>query len=199
MTAQYDQHTLTTWDLRFLALAEHIAEWSKDPSTKVGAVVSRGRLMVSMGFNGFPARVSDLPERYADRDTKLRMTVHAEANAILHAHQPIHGCTLYVSAPPCASCAALIVQSGIFRIVYREPAPEFAERWRADMTAAFTMFTEADVIRCPVGGMELAGVSARQPSQMALVSTGRAFRPIVPRLVMGDSGPIVCGEHEDCA
>ena len=27
------------WDLRFLELAKHISDWSKDPSTKVGCII----------------------------------------------------------------------------------------------------------------------------------------------------------------
>ncbi len=44
------------WDGRFLNLAKHISEWSKDPSTKVGCVVvGIDREIRSTGFNGFPA------------------------------------------------------------------------------------------------------------------------------------------------
>ena len=50
---------LDKWDHRFLALAEHISHWSKDPSTKVGAVIThRSKRVVSMGFNGLPAGVA---------------------------------------------------------------------------------------------------------------------------------------------
>lgn len=140
-----DREQIGRWDLRFLELAEHIAAWSKDPSSKVGAVVARGKLVVSLGFNGFPAWVSDAAERYADRETKLRMVVHAEANALLNAQQSVRGCSLYVSRPPCASCAGLIIQAGIDRVVHREADADFAKRWEADMKAASTMFREAGV------------------------------------------------------
>jgi dCMP deaminase len=43
------------WDLRFLTLAKTVSTWSKDPSTKVGAViVDKNRRVVSLGYNGFP-------------------------------------------------------------------------------------------------------------------------------------------------
>ena len=43
------------WDIRFLKLATHISDWSKDPSTKVGCVVvGPDREIRSTGFNGFP-------------------------------------------------------------------------------------------------------------------------------------------------
>ena len=50
---------LDKWDRRFLGLAAHVAEWSKDPSTQVGAVVANGKKVVSLGFNGFPQGMSD--------------------------------------------------------------------------------------------------------------------------------------------
>ncbi|MBI2669577.1 MAG: hypothetical protein HYX20_00290 [Candidatus Yanofskybacteria bacterium] len=59
------------WDRRFLALAEFVAQWSKDPSTKTGAVIvdSNNRL-VSVGYNGFPRGVNDSPERLENREIK---------------------------------------------------------------------------------------------------------------------------------
>ena len=62
------------WDRRFLELANFVASWSKDPSTKVGAVIVRAdRTVASMGFNGFPRGVLDHEGRYADRATKYAM------------------------------------------------------------------------------------------------------------------------------
>ena len=77
---------LTKWDLRFLKLAHHVGQWSKDPSTKVGAViVDAQRRVLGIGYNGFPRGVDDSPGRYHDRPTKLDMVVHAETNAIMNA------------------------------------------------------------------------------------------------------------------
>ena len=56
------------WDKRFVELSKHVATWSKDPSTQVGAAVVDGQLcVVSLGFNGFPRGVDDSPELYADK------------------------------------------------------------------------------------------------------------------------------------
>ena len=53
---------------RYLALAHHIAAWSRDPSTKVGAVLVRpDHTIASIGYNGFPRGVNDDPARLADR------------------------------------------------------------------------------------------------------------------------------------
>ena len=139
--------TLDHWDRRFLSLADFIAKWSKDPSTQVGAVVthSKSRRIVSTGFNGFPAGVEDAPERLFDRATKYEMIVHAEQNALMFAGQHAEGCTLYVTPlPPCALCAALIIQAGIVRVV--SSPPDFAhERWGETARIAKVMFQEAKV------------------------------------------------------
>ena len=108
------------WDARFLEQAELIAGWSKDPSTGVGAViVDPKNRVVSQGFNGFPRACADDADLLADRDEKLRRTLHAEQNALLFAHRSVEGCTVYVTHPPCARCAAMLIQSGIKRVVYR--------------------------------------------------------------------------------
>jgi deoxycytidylate deaminase len=59
------------WDRRFLDLAAHVAQWSKDASTKVGAVITDSRKrIVSIGFNGYPANVDD--SKVPSREEKLQ-------------------------------------------------------------------------------------------------------------------------------
>lgn len=135
------------WDGRFLDLARLVAGWSRDPSTKVGAcLVDPQRRIVSVGFNGFAQGVQDSPERYANRDVKLRMIVHAEMNAIAFAGRDLRGCALYTwPFMPCARCAALIVQHGIKRVVAPEASAELQERWSEDLALTRVMFEEAGV------------------------------------------------------
>lgn len=108
------------WDKRFLELARHIASWSKDPSTQVGAViVDNNRRIVSTGFNGFPRGVEDSSERLNNREIKYEMVLHAEDNAIISATEPLVGYTIYVwPLGPCSRCAIKLIQCGITRIVY---------------------------------------------------------------------------------
>ena len=90
------------WDSRFLELAKHISEWSKDPSTKVGCVVvGEDREVRSTGFNGFPRGIEDDPTRLGDRDQKYPLICHAEENAIMHAARigvSLKGNTAYVTS-----------------------------------------------------------------------------------------------------
>ena len=136
---------MTKWDRRFIGIAQLVATWSKDPSTGVGAViVDNHKRVVSMGFNGLPQRVLDNYDDM-DRDEKLRRTIHAEDNALLFARGSVAEYTIYVTHPPCARCAAKIIQAGIGRVVSRPPWNSFAERWADDMKSAATMFVEAGV------------------------------------------------------
>ena len=85
------------WDERYIGLAEYVASWSQDPSTKVGAViVDEKNRPVSFGFNGLPQGVEDTPERLNNRDIKYKMILHAERNALLFAKSDLTDCTLYV-------------------------------------------------------------------------------------------------------
>lgn len=124
--------SLMKWDRRFLQLADHISLWSKDPSTKCGAVLVRpDRSIASMGFNGFPIGCDDRPERYEDREVKNGNVAHAEMNALLFCRDPIPltGYTLYTSAPVCRNCSVYVRQSRVSRVVYWQTDEERARRW----------------------------------------------------------------------
>jgi len=135
------------WDVRFLKLAQHIASWSKDPSTKVGCViVGPDREIVSTGYNGFPRGVSDDSSRYDDRNTKLHLICHAEENAVAHAARigvSLRNTTAYVTWPPCPRCARSLVQAGVTKVVHQET--ELPERWVEQMNWSFQLLDEADV------------------------------------------------------
>jgi dCMP deaminase len=131
------------WDIRFLELARFISDWSKDPSTKVGAViVDRNKKIVSVGYNGFPTNIKD-DERLQDRDTKYKIIVHGEINAILSANKTVDDCTLYTFPfEPCPRCAGLIIQSGIKKVV----APKNTNtRWEEDFILSRQLFKEANI------------------------------------------------------
>lgn len=102
-------------DTAFLDLAAAESRHSKDPNTKVGAVVvGENDQLIAVGYNGFPNGVKNTPERW-QRPTKYAFVVHAEANAILRCWTP--GKTIYLTHPPCQECTKLIIQAGIKRVV----------------------------------------------------------------------------------
>jgi len=135
----------TKWDTRFLGLASHISAWSKDPSSQVGAVITDGNRIVSLGYNGFAAGVVDAEERLADRNTKLNLTIHAEENAMIFAKRDLGNCTVYVTHPPCPRCASKLIQEDIGRIVTIAPSEDFLSRWADDLKLSREMYQEAGV------------------------------------------------------
>jgi dCMP deaminase len=132
------------WDLWFLGLAEYVASASKDPSTKVGAViVDSKRRIVSLGYNGLPAGIEDTEERLSNRELKYKLIVHAERNALLFSNSKVENCTIYTwPFMPCSSCASLIIQSGISRVVSLNSENP---RWLEDFFLSTRLFSEASV------------------------------------------------------
>lgn len=136
------------WHRRFLRLAEHIAGWSKDPSTQVGCVVvGPDREIRSTGFNGFPRGIEDTAERLTVRELKYPLICHAEENAIMHAARigvSLRDCTAYVTWPPCTRCARSLVQAGVRAVIY--PAGlTIPDRWREDFALSMDLLSEARV------------------------------------------------------
>jgi dCMP deaminase len=136
---------MTKWDERFMELARLVASWSKDPSTKVGAVIVRpNRTVAAMGYNGFPRGVEDSEDRYLNKPLKYQLVVHAEANAIVSASEPLAGYVMYATLFPCCDCAKLIIQSGIRSLVV--PQQEIPEQWAESMKHSTQMFFESGVV-----------------------------------------------------
>lgn len=139
---------MADWDKRFIDLADHIARWSKDPSTQVGCVVvGPDREIRSTGFNGFPRGIEDTAERLDDREQKYPLVCHAEENAIMHAARigvALKGCVAYVTWPPCTRCARSLIQAGVREVIF--PAGlEIPDRWEEDFRLSGVMFAEAGV------------------------------------------------------
>lgn len=125
------------WDLRMLRLAREVSTWSKDPSTKVGAVITdAGHRVLSVGFNGFPKGVEDKEEWLNDRSKKYPLTIHAEKNAIAFANSAdLVDATIYTyPMPPCVPCTSYLLQNGISRVVSLMLEDEgHVERWGKDV------------------------------------------------------------------
>lgn len=143
-----------------LQLALNTARRSFDPATKVGAVItSSGGRIQAIAHNRFPPMLACTPERLADRPTKLKFMVHAEAAAMhnaAHAREQISGSTLYLAAtddtgliwggPPCMACALQAIDLGIRRIVsYPGKPPGIPWKWRENVAEAKEMLFEARV------------------------------------------------------
>lgn len=141
------------WHRRFIQMAGLIAQWSKDPSTKVGAILvnPETRTVVATGYNGLPRGVEDRSERMDVRPVKYLWTEHAERNAIFNAARNGHateGCILYMNFEPCpcADCARALIQAGIVEIVGPDrPFAGKGEQWTDNLVVALAMLMEAGV------------------------------------------------------
>lgn len=134
------------WDRRMMELARHFADWSKDPRTRVGAVVvaAGDRRKMSHGYNGFPPKIQDTPERLADRDVKNKLVQHAEMNALDNATFDTIGGTLFSTRYPCSRCALSVVSRRLARVVTTGMPAD--SRWRPDAELAGDILSEAGVV-----------------------------------------------------
>lgn len=115
------EETIDKWDKRFLQEAKLKSEWSKDPRSKVGAVIVRpDNTVASSGVNGLPRSLPDEMEDQIlyDRNLKNQLIIHAEQNALNFRKEEVKGYTIYVwPYHPCTQCAANLIQNGIIRVV----------------------------------------------------------------------------------
>jgi dCMP deaminase len=136
-----------TWDEYYMIIATTAARKSKDPSTKVGAVIVRpDNSVVATGYNGFPRGVADTPERLNDRNIKYSLVVHAEMNAMLSARESLSGYTLYTYPfMPCDRCFVHVIQAGIKRVVFMKATAEQNTRWGDAFARVRALADEAGV------------------------------------------------------
>ena len=91
----------------------------------------------------FFALAQTVKQKSKDLSTQYPLTIHAEANAVANAAltgTSLKGCTLYVSAPPCADCAGLIIQAGISEVRYLRANQDFSSRWKKSYDLGLEMF-----------------------------------------------------------
>lgn len=137
--------------IRFLGVAESIAQMSRDPSTRVGALIfGPGYEIRSSGWNGAPRGCSaDVDHRFKDREEKLWWVAHAELNSITNAARtgtPTEGCAILATRMPCMKCALAIVQAGIKVVLCPDYSVGYSERWAADIERTKKLMAETGVL-----------------------------------------------------
>ncbi len=111
----------TKLDNRYMRMARIWAENSYCKRRQVGALLVKGQMIISDGYNGTPSGFENNCEDA--NNVSKPYVLHAEANAIskvARSSNSSDGATLYVTASPCIECAKLIIQAGIKRVVYGE-------------------------------------------------------------------------------
>jgi dCMP deaminase len=121
-----------TWDEYFLEIAFSVAERSTCDRAHVGAVLVRDKRILSTGYNGSPAGLPHCDEvGHLIVDGHCVRTLHAEQNAIIQS--ALHGvgsegATAYVTHQPCLTCAKMLINAGIRRVVYAGNYPDTYSR-----------------------------------------------------------------------
>ncbi len=116
----YQEEKQRLLDERYLRMAQIWSENSYCVRRKVGALIVRGNMIISDGFNGTP---SGFPNVCEENNVTYPYVLHAEANAITkvaRSNNSSEGATLYVTASPCMECSKLIIQAGIKRVVFSD-------------------------------------------------------------------------------
>ena len=144
-------HVPPCWDEMFINTARLWANKSKDPSTRIGAVIAGpDNEVVSIGYNSFPRGIDDnVPER-SERPEKYFWFEHAERNAILQAARgsaSLKGCRMFVSCwVPCTDCARAIIQVGITEVVMGQKVEDASRiKWIEAAKRSEQMLKEAGV------------------------------------------------------
>lgn len=107
------------FDMRYLEMALIWAQNSYCIRRQVGALIVKGKMIISDGYNGTPSGFENVCED--ENNITKPYVLHAEANAITKvakSNNSSEDSTLYVTTSPCIECSKLIIQSGIKRVVY---------------------------------------------------------------------------------
>jgi dCMP deaminase len=121
-------HARPSWDDYFMDITFQVAKRSTCDRARVGAVIVKDKRILTTGYNGSPAGLPHCDEiGHLIVGGHCVRTLHAEQNAIIQA--ALHGVsvaggTIYVTHQPCITCAKMIINAGIRRVVYAGVYPD---------------------------------------------------------------------------
>lgn len=123
-------HNRPSWDEYFIHIMEVVGERGTCDRGKSGCVIVKNKRIISTGYVGAPAGCKHCDELGHEMHTIKKedgtesrhciRTSHAEENAIIQAARSevsTEGATLYCKMSPCYTCAKMIINSGIVRVV----------------------------------------------------------------------------------
>lgn len=147
------------WDEYFMELAKVVAKRSTCLRQKVGAIIVKDKRILATGYNGAPSGMAHCLDIGCERE-KLKIPsgerqelcrgLHAEQNAIIQAARfgiCIDGSILYTTHCPCITCAKMIINAGIKKVVYGK---EYADK------RGLELLKEAgiEVVYIPIDGIK---------------------------------------------
>lgn len=119
-----------SWDEYFLGIVEMVGSRGSCDRGRAGCVITRDKRIVATGYAGSPVGLPHCDEvghemhtvTHEDGTTSRHCirTTHAEQNAICEAARmgiSINGATMYCKMTPCYTCAKMIINAGIKRVV----------------------------------------------------------------------------------
>jgi len=130
MNENYPKDKRPSWDDYFLELADAASKRATCNRGRSGCVIVRDKQVLATGYVGSPTGlphcddIGHLMKKVIQDDGKITehclRTVHAEQNAICQAAKrgiSIEGATVYQRMTPCRTCAMLLINCGIERVV----------------------------------------------------------------------------------
>lgn len=152
-------YTPPSWDEWFIKMMYLVASKSKDPKTKIGAILVRDKRVISVGYNGLCIGVNDkVPERMV-RPAKYMWFEHGERNAIYAAARygiATDGTVLYTNGIPCTDCARAVIQAGVREVIVHKAYEDMSasaqrqkdpnSQWKGHNEVSTAMFKEAGVL-----------------------------------------------------
>ena len=144
------------WDTYFMKICRVVAERSTCLRRQVGALLVANRRILATGYNGAPqglphcAQVGCLREQMkipSGQRQELCRGLHAEQNAIIQA--AVHGVALenvtcYSTIQPCITCAKMLINANVTRIVYQGDYPD-------ELAAQMLQQAGIELVRWPPG------------------------------------------------
>ena len=125
-----EKYIRPSWDEYFMEIANTVAKRATCDRGRSGCVIAKGRQLLVTGYVGSPNGMPHCDEvghqmkKTIHEDGSVTnhcvRTVHAEQNAICQAAKlgiSLEDSTLYCRMTPCRTCAMLIINCGIVRVV----------------------------------------------------------------------------------
>jgi len=121
-----ERYARPSWQDTYFEIAKIIAKRSKDPHTKVGAVIVKDNHILGVGYNGEPRNFSYEFDWHSKE--KYQYVIHAEMNAITNATTigaNVVGADIYLTLSPCTECMKLLIQNRIKTVYFLEKYTDF--------------------------------------------------------------------------
>ena len=130
MTQEGEGYARPTWDEYFMEVARTVAKRATCDRGRSGCVIAKDNRILVTGYVGSPAglphcdEAGHLMRKVVRSDGTISQhcvrTVHAEQNAVCQAAKcgiPIDGSTVYCKMTPCRTCAMILINCGVKRVV----------------------------------------------------------------------------------